>query len=157
MHVPELNRLGADITVHGGEAMVRGVDSWQGAEVMATDLRASVSLVIAGPGRARARPWSTASTTWTEASSGWRRSWPPAARTSRRVKDSGGEARADVPVRVRPLRLLAEDAEDLEVISAALQDAVAKVGDINFEPAARRLTIALQPLPLGSRRRAQGR
>jgi hypothetical protein len=43
----------------------------------------------------------------------------------------------------RPLRLLAEDAEDLEVISAALQDAVAKVGDIKFEPAARRLTIAL--------------
>ena len=43
----------------------------------------------------------------------------------------------------RPLRLLAEDAEDLEVISASLQDAVAKVGDIRFEPAARRLTIAL--------------
>ncbi len=45
----------------------------------------------------------------------------------------------DVP----PLRLLAEDAEDLSVISAALQDAIAKVGDINFEPGAKRLTIAL--------------
>jgi hypothetical protein len=43
---------------------------------------------------------------------------------------------------VSPLRLLAEDAEDLEVISAALQDAVAKVGDIHYEAAARKLTIA---------------
>lgn len=48
MHAPELARLGADITVHGGEAVVRGVDHLVGAEVMATDLRASVSLVIAG-------------------------------------------------------------------------------------------------------------
>lgn len=48
MHVPELMRLGADITVHGGEARVRGVEALHGAEVMATDLRASVSLVIAG-------------------------------------------------------------------------------------------------------------
>jgi UDP-N-acetylglucosamine 1-carboxyvinyltransferase len=48
MHAPELGRLGADITVHGGEARVRGVESLDGAQVMATDLRASVSLVIAG-------------------------------------------------------------------------------------------------------------
>lgn len=48
MHVPELGRLGADITVHGGEARVRGVERLEGAQVMATDLRASVSLVIAG-------------------------------------------------------------------------------------------------------------
>lgn len=41
-----------------------------------------------------------------------------------------------------PLRLLAQDPEDLAVISAALQDAVAKVGDIGYEPKARRLTIA---------------
>lgn len=41
-----------------------------------------------------------------------------------------------------PLRLLAQDEDDLAVISAALQDAVAKVGDINFEPKARRLTLA---------------
>lgn len=40
-----------------------------------------------------------------------------------------------------PLRLLAVDGEDLAVISAALQDAVAKVGDIHFEPKARRLTV----------------
>ncbi|MCS6987650.1 MAG: UDP-N-acetylglucosamine 1-carboxyvinyltransferase [Sphingomonadaceae bacterium] len=48
MHVPELVRMGADITVKGRSAMVRGVDRLMGAPVMATDLRASMSLVIAG-------------------------------------------------------------------------------------------------------------
>ncbi|MEI9965815.1 MAG: UDP-N-acetylglucosamine 1-carboxyvinyltransferase [Caulobacteraceae bacterium] len=48
MHVPELGRLGAEIAVHGGEARVQGVERLEGAQVMATDLRASVSLVIAG-------------------------------------------------------------------------------------------------------------
>ena len=42
----------------------------------------------------------------------------------------------------KPLRLLAQDAQDLEVISAAIQDAVLKIGDIGFEAKARRLTIA---------------
>ena len=42
-----------------------------------------------------------------------------------------------------PLRLIAEDGEDLAVISAALQDAVCKIGDIRFEAAARRLTLGL--------------
>ncbi|MBU6475120.1 MAG: UDP-N-acetylglucosamine 1-carboxyvinyltransferase [Alphaproteobacteria bacterium] len=48
MHVPELMRMGADITVHGASALVRGVKKLKGADVMATDLRASVSLVLAG-------------------------------------------------------------------------------------------------------------
>ncbi|MDO9337551.1 MAG: UDP-N-acetylglucosamine 1-carboxyvinyltransferase [Caulobacteraceae bacterium] len=48
MHVPELKRLGADITVSGNEARVTGVERLEGAPVMATDLRASVGLVIAG-------------------------------------------------------------------------------------------------------------
>ena len=48
MHVPELGRLGADITIQGDEARVTGVEVLDGAQVMATDLRASVSLVIAG-------------------------------------------------------------------------------------------------------------
>ncbi len=48
MHAPELARLGADISVHGGEARVRGVEQLFGAPVMATALRASVSLVVAG-------------------------------------------------------------------------------------------------------------
>ncbi|HXZ68282.1 MAG TPA: UDP-N-acetylglucosamine 1-carboxyvinyltransferase [Alphaproteobacteria bacterium] len=48
MHVPELARMGAKIAVEGDHATVTGVDALQGAPVMATDLRASVSLVIAG-------------------------------------------------------------------------------------------------------------
>lgn len=48
MHVPELSRMGADITVHGSTATVRGVEHLLGAPVMATDLRASMSLVLAG-------------------------------------------------------------------------------------------------------------
>jgi UDP-N-acetylglucosamine 1-carboxyvinyltransferase len=48
MHVPELTRMGASINVHGASAMVRGVKRLTGAPVMATDLRASVSLVLAG-------------------------------------------------------------------------------------------------------------
>jgi UDP-N-acetylglucosamine 1-carboxyvinyltransferase len=48
MHVPELARMGADIQVRGRTAVVRGVDHLIGAPVMATDLRASMSLIIAG-------------------------------------------------------------------------------------------------------------
>ena len=48
MHAPELSRLGANIQVRGKEAIVKGVEKLRGAPVMATDLRASVSLVIAG-------------------------------------------------------------------------------------------------------------
>ena len=48
MHVQELARLGADIQLHGDTATIRGVKTLRGAPVMATDLRASVSLVIAG-------------------------------------------------------------------------------------------------------------
>jgi UDP-N-acetylglucosamine 1-carboxyvinyltransferase len=48
MHVPELSRMGADINVHGASAIVRGVEQLSGAQIMATDLRASVSLVLAG-------------------------------------------------------------------------------------------------------------
>jgi UDP-N-acetylglucosamine 1-carboxyvinyltransferase len=48
MHVPELARMGANITVHQASALVRGVSRLNGAPVMATDLRASVSLVLAG-------------------------------------------------------------------------------------------------------------
>jgi UDP-N-acetylglucosamine 1-carboxyvinyltransferase len=48
MHAPELIRMGADIEVHGGTATVKGVAKLKGAPVMATDLRASVSLILAG-------------------------------------------------------------------------------------------------------------
>jgi UDP-N-acetylglucosamine 1-carboxyvinyltransferase len=48
MHVQELRRLGADIEVEGNSALVRGVRTLDGAKVMATDLRASACLVLAG-------------------------------------------------------------------------------------------------------------
>jgi UDP-N-acetylglucosamine 1-carboxyvinyltransferase len=48
MHVPELGRMGADIQVNGRVAVVRGPAKLSGAQVMATDLRASASLVLAG-------------------------------------------------------------------------------------------------------------
>ncbi|MDO5621585.1 MAG: UDP-N-acetylglucosamine 1-carboxyvinyltransferase [Paracoccus sp. (in: a-proteobacteria)] len=48
MHAPELARMGAQIEVHGGHATVHGVEKLKGARVMATDLRASVSLILAG-------------------------------------------------------------------------------------------------------------
>lgn len=48
MHAPELIRMGADIDVQGGVATVKGVEKLKGARVMATDLRASVSLILAG-------------------------------------------------------------------------------------------------------------
>jgi UDP-N-acetylglucosamine 1-carboxyvinyltransferase len=47
MHVPELKRMGANINIHHASALVRGVKQLRGAPVMATDLRASVSLVVA--------------------------------------------------------------------------------------------------------------
>ena len=47
MHVPELCRMGANINVHGASAIVRGVGALCGAQVMATDLRASASLILA--------------------------------------------------------------------------------------------------------------
>ena len=47
MHVPELARMGADVNVHGSSAIIRGGGGLKGAQVMATDLRASVSLVLA--------------------------------------------------------------------------------------------------------------
>jgi UDP-N-acetylglucosamine 1-carboxyvinyltransferase len=50
MHAPELMRMGARIDVQGGTAKVSGVERLRGAPVMATDLRASVSLILAGLG-----------------------------------------------------------------------------------------------------------
>ena len=48
MHVPELRRMGAEVDIHGRSAIVHGCDGLTGASVMATDLRASMSLVLAG-------------------------------------------------------------------------------------------------------------
>ena len=50
MHVPELNRMGAQITLEGATAVIKGVPQLSGAPVMASDLRASAALVLAGLG-----------------------------------------------------------------------------------------------------------
>ena len=68
MHVPELQRLGADIQVEGHTAVVRGVEQLQGARLMATDLRASASLVIAA---LAAEGESTVFITLTAATTAW--------------------------------------------------------------------------------------
>ena len=47
MHVAELRRMGADINIDGGTATIRGVEKLKGAPLMATDLRASASLIVA--------------------------------------------------------------------------------------------------------------
>jgi hypothetical protein len=56
-----------------------------------------------------------------------------------------------------PLRLIAQDAADLAVLAAALQDAVAKIGDIQYEPAARRLTVAFNRYRWEAKGRARER
>jgi UDP-N-acetylglucosamine 1-carboxyvinyltransferase len=48
MHVPELRRMGAEVEIHGRSAVVHGIERLTGAQVMATDLRASMSLILAG-------------------------------------------------------------------------------------------------------------
>ena len=48
MHVPDINRMGADINIEGRKAIISGVNQLKGAPVKASDLRASVSLVLAG-------------------------------------------------------------------------------------------------------------
>jgi UDP-N-acetylglucosamine 1-carboxyvinyltransferase len=97
MHVPELARMGANVNVHGASALVRGQERLTGAQVMATDLRASVSLVLAGLAAEGETEINRvyhldrgyerlveklAACGGTAATSGWSRSWPPAARTS---------------------------------------------------------------------------
>ena len=71
MHVNELVRLGARIQTDGKVAVIEGIPRLSGATVMATDLRASASLVIAAWSR-RVKPSSTASTTWTAATTRWK-------------------------------------------------------------------------------------
>ena len=48
MHIPELSRMGADLNIEGNTVIVKGVDKLQSAPIMASDLRASASLVLAG-------------------------------------------------------------------------------------------------------------
>ena len=92
MHVPELARMGADIQVGGRTAVVRGVSRLTGAQVMATDLRASMSLILAGLAAEGETQVSrvSANTISTAAMSGWRKS------CRRSAPISSGSATAEV-------------------------------------------------------------
>ena len=76
MHVSELKRLGAEIVVSGNQAVVRGAKSLEGAPVMATDLRASASLILAGLGT-QGQAECIASITWTGATRKLNKSFRP--------------------------------------------------------------------------------
>ena len=82
MHAAELGPHGRPDPTEGSTAVIRGVPAYQGAPVMATDLRASASLVLAGLAARGTHRRSRASTTWTAATSGSRSSCPPSAPAS---------------------------------------------------------------------------
>ena len=136
MHVQELARLGAHIKLEGDTAIVSGVERLRGAPVMATDLRASVSLVIAG-------------------SRGGRRNDRQSRLPSRsRLRAAGREARRlrrrhCAPRglgRWRPTgkrcKLIALDREGLGVISAHVQNTCVKRSDMAWLPRQRRFVVA---------------
>ena len=74
MHAQELDRMGAQIKLEGSRAVVRGVSELSGAPVMASDLRASVALILAGSGRERHHGNSRAFIIWTAATNRSKRS-----------------------------------------------------------------------------------
>ena len=140
MHVPELMRMGADIQVDGGVAMVRGKPSLTPAPVMATDLRASVSLVLAALA--------------TEGTSQVSRIY----HLDRGYSDleaklgqwahgcTGSEAAVSGPVHNGEdgrLRLQAAGQDDLEVLSALLQDAIIPGEDMFHDQGGRRFVMVV--------------
>jgi UDP-N-acetylglucosamine enolpyruvyl transferase len=72
IHVSELKRMGADIEINGDQALVRGKDCLLAAPVMATDLRASASLILAGLVAKEGKTEVEESTTWTGVTSHWK-------------------------------------------------------------------------------------
>src|SRR5262249_5556048 len=108
MHAAELVRLGARIDTEGSTATIRGVRHYQGAQVMASDLRASAALVLAGlaarrpPAGARVPHPAPAPSTATGVTSGWRPSWRASARSSNGEHERA--AHAGAPQRPAPRR-----------------------------------------------------
>ena len=78
MHIQEFMRLGANVHLEGNTVIIQGVDGLNGAQVMATDLRASASLILAGL-VARAKPWSTGFTISIAATTTSKKNWPVSA------------------------------------------------------------------------------
>ena len=144
MHVPELLRMGADIQVQGDMAMVRGVEQLNGAPVMATDLRASSSLVLAG----LAAEGETMVNRVYHLDRGFERLEEKLSR--RRRGDRAVEGMNALRLTLRPR---------MPTISRssprALQDAVAQVKDLDMAAEGAALRGPVQPLQMGrSRQRA---
>ena len=151
MHVQELARLGARIKLDGDTAIVEGVDRLRGAPVMATDLRASVSLVIA----ALAAEGETTVNRVYHLDRGFERAGAQALRLRRRHRRG---SRAE-PCRSPPnlLKLVALDREGLGVISAHAQDSACKRADMTWLPEQKRFLLSAHAVRLGRReRRARG-
>ena len=139
MHVPELGRLGADIRVDGDVAIVRGVEKLKGAPVMATDLRASVSLVLAG----LVAEGETIVNRVYHLDRGFDR-------LEEKLSGVGADIARDTGMS-KTLKLAAADTEDLEMLSARLQDAAGKLKDFVWLPKQRRFAAVLNRYPLGRR------
>ena len=139
MHVPELARMGADIVIQGSEARVTGVEASTGAQVMATDLRASISLNIAG---LAARGETVVNRVYhldrgferLEQKLGARgRQHPPHLAPADEEEDGGVSMDAQAGRPVRPEACWPRTPTIWRSSPAALQDAVAMIGDIAFE------------------------
>ena len=142
MHAPELVRMGADIEVSGGTATVTGVDKLRGAPVMATDLRASVSLNLGrawrptGETRVGARlPSGSRLRTCGIKIPRHRRQH----RTDQRMSmDATFEDGAEQPIRLR-----GESTDDLTVIASLTQDAILPASEISWLPKEHRFGLLL--------------
>ena len=135
MHVPELCRMGANINVHGASAMVRGVRRLTGAPVMATDLRASVSLVLAG----LVAEGETMVNRVYHLDRGYERLEEKLAACGAGIERLPGEGEAVAAASA--LKLRAEDADDIAVLSAVLQDALVTVGEMAWLADERRFVL----------------
>ena len=118
MHVPELRRMGAQIEIKGKTAIIKGPTKLTGAEVMATDLRASVSLVLAG--------LIAENRTIINRIYHLDRGYEYLERKLRYCKAEIKEFKMEP----KNLKLIARTEEDLRVVSAHLQDSIASIADI---------------------------
>ena len=118
MHVPELKRMGAQIEIKDKTAIIKGPTKLTGAEVMATDLRASVSLVLAG--------LIAENRTIINRIYHLDRGYEYLESKLKNVK----QLLKDFEMETKNLKLIARTEEDIRVVSAHLQDSIASIADI---------------------------
>ena len=118
MHVPELRRMGANIEIKDKTAIIKGPTNLSGAEVMATDLRASVSLVLAG----LVAENKTVVNRIYHLDRGYEF-------LENKLKNCKAEIK-EFKMEEKNLKLIAKTIEDVNVVSAYLQDSIASIADI---------------------------